>query len=398
MRGRWPAERTLVWYRRSLKTRTFLLLLLILPLFLVVLCIRLTFYGDHHFSIVKLRWDDSNNFHMRDVKYPKRHNMNECPPYFGNVTIFVGYTAEHKQNGMYDVAQRSLECYLKTVNYTLLAIDLDNDSRVNESCSLHKSIFYKKHCAVIQYLPETDWMLVLDADTGIVNPDHCIEEYIDDRVSVLLIDRFFNWEFAAGNYLVKNSPFAHHFLQSWVDYESKQDDTTWHGNDQGGLMLNVLGLLLPHAKHEYDVCEHYWKKATNYETYMKLVTCVRLALGSKRLWSGKIRIFNKAHGFVRDGWSTGQMWSPEDFMFHGWKKVKNQKGHPFSEIIDPAKCGVGLHGWHWDQKKRKSAIELRSALQDAESFYRKIFPAEARIIPLLDAFNVSSCYPQCETV
>ncbi|KAK5981569.1 hypothetical protein GCK32_001692 [Trichostrongylus colubriformis] len=326
MKGRWPAEHTRSSHQRTLKPPIFVFLLIILSLLPTVLYIQQTFYGDH-FSAFKLRWDDSDSFRKRDVKYPKRHNMSECPPYFGNITIFLGYTAKLKRDGMYDVAQRSLGCYLKTVNYTLLAIDLDNDSRVNESCSLHRSVFYRKHCAVIQYLSETDWMLVLDADTGVVNPDHCIEEYIDDRVSILLIERSFNWELSAGNYLVKNSPFAHQFLRSWADYEFKQPKS-WHGHDQGGLML---------------------------------VICVRLALGSKRLWSGKIRIFNKAHGFVRDGWLTGQMWSPEDFMLHGWKNHKHQRKHPFSKTIDPAKCGVGLHGWHWDQKKRVSAIGLRNA-------------------------------------
>ncbi|EYC08656.1 hypothetical protein Y032_0065g3671 [Ancylostoma ceylanicum] len=241
---------------------------------------------------------------FRHVRYPRRSNMGQCPPLLGNVTVFVAFTAPVRKN-FYDAAQRTLMCYLKTTNYTLLLVDLDKDPLVQRGCSNHSNLFFKKHCAAAMYLPETDWMLVLDADTGVVNPNHCIEEWIDDRVDVLLYERFFNWEVAAGNYLVKNSDFGRKFLREFAKYEFKLPKS-WHGHDQGGLMMVLLELLLPHATSEYTVCEEYWKTATDYNTYMAVVICVREALGAERVWPRKVRLFRKAEAFVRDALLTSQ--------------------------------------------------------------------------------------------
>lgn len=68
----------------------------------------------------------------------------------------------------------------------------------------------------------------------------------------------------------------------------------------------LLELLIPDAVKEYEVCNKYWRNATNYETYMATVMCVRLALGATMVWPGKIRFYRKAEAFARDGWIAGE--------------------------------------------------------------------------------------------
>ncbi|EPB80145.1 hypothetical protein ANCCEY_00700 [Ancylostoma ceylanicum] len=259
---------------------------------------------------------------------------------------------------MYEVAQRTIQCYIKSTNYTLLVIDLDSDPRVLRSCGRHDEVFFRKHCAVALYLPETDWMLVLDADTGVVNPNHCIEEWIDDSVDVILYERIFNWEIMAGNYLM--------------------------------LLLEVL---IPECIDEYHACEEYWVNATDYESYMAVVVCVRMALGARRIWPGKIRIYRRFGAFARDGWATHEWWSEEDFMFHGWKENSIEEfDSPFEREIDLRLCGRGLEGWKWKEEKKKSIEEIREEIIVVEQFYREEFPKEGRVHPFIDKLSVAGLF------
>uniref|UniRef100_A0A914HPL4 Uncharacterized protein n=1 Tax=Globodera rostochiensis TaxID=31243 RepID=A0A914HPL4_GLORO len=145
----------------------------------------------------------------------------------------------------YGGAQGSLECYLRSTNYMFKRIDLDEDNRANKYCAQYKQLFFRKHCIASAYLPDTDWMLVLDADSGVVNPNHCIEE-------------------------VKNTLFARKFLLDWANMEFSQPE--FSSSDNGAL----------------QACTKYWQRSEDYDSLMAYTTCVRSALALK-LWKADIK-------------------------------------------------------------------------------------------------------------
>ncbi|CAB3400630.1 unnamed protein product [Caenorhabditis bovis] len=323
--------------------------------------------------------------------------MGSCPPIFGKVLIFVAFVKSSMESH-YKVAQESLECYLKGTNYTVAMVDLDNDERVKRNCPRNNQLFFKKHCAAAAYLQDTDWMLVLDADTGIANPNHCIEEWIDDRVHIIFYERFFNWEIASGNYLVRNTQFSLNFLRKWGDWEFSQP-LNWNGADNGVLQIHILQTVLPYATQEIKNCDMYWHNSTGYDSYMAYVTCCKLALGATRIWPKMIRIYRRAHGWVRDGFITTDRFCERDFMFHGWKSNlvgENGWESPFNKNLNTSLCGSGLNGWDIRPKKNVTCDQIRISLSGFERGSGRNYPKVARVIPYLSEPDVANCYPTCD--
>uniref|UniRef100_A0A183UFE4 Hexosyltransferase n=1 Tax=Toxocara canis TaxID=6265 RepID=A0A183UFE4_TOXCA len=360
-------------------------------------------------------------------KYPQRISMGECPPLFGNITVLVAvtdrsYETEHDalKNSIcrhYRVAQETLECYLRSVNYNLLLVDLDSDKRVMKECK-HDQVFFKKHCAASVYLEDTDWMLVLDADTGVVNPNHCIEEWIDPRVDLIFYERFLNWEIASGNYLchvlnaqqVKNTPFARNFLRKWADWQYTQP-SNWNGAitvfcrlavhacTREYFQMHILQTVLPDAKQEIRNCDAIWHRGTDYDTYMAFVTCVKIYLGATRVWPGKIRILRRAHGWVRDGYLTAERWSDRDFMLHGWKLQKiGEAGweSPFTDVMNAEECGQNFDAWHWRNTSHVSDEKIKKMLSEFEYHAARNYPKVAKLIPYLNEPDIAECFPSCD--
>uniref|UniRef100_A0A914H5Z6 Uncharacterized protein n=1 Tax=Globodera rostochiensis TaxID=31243 RepID=A0A914H5Z6_GLORO len=329
--------------------------------------------------------------------YAKRENMGQCLPKFGRILVLV--LVEQKMKPLtsnYGVAQSSLECYLRSTNYTFKRIDLDEDNRAKKYCVQYKQLFFRKHCIASAYLPETDWMLVLDADSGVVNPNHCIEEWIDDRVDLIFYERFFNWEIMSGNYLVKNTLFARKFLLDWANMEFSQPK--FSSADNGALQLHILKTVLPNAQIEINACTKYWQRSEDYDSLMAYTTCVRSALGARRIWPPKLRILRRAHGFCRDWFISSDGWAENDFMFHGWK-AHNLSGDwksPFEKVPNASECTGGYLGWHWRTDTRISVNEVRSRLAEIEKSSAANFPQKARIHAHLTEPEVGECYPNCD--
>ncbi len=87
-------------------------------------------------------------------------------------------------------------------------------------------------------LPHYTWMLFIDADIGVVNPYHLIEEFIDNRVNIVFYDRLYNWEIIAGSYLIRNSPYSIDLLNEFanVNYPLMK---SLHGTDNGAIHVCV---------------------------------------------------------------------------------------------------------------------------------------------------------------
>jgi hypothetical protein len=107
---------------------------------------------------------------------------------------------------------------------------------------------------------DIEWLLVLDADTGVVNPLKCIDEYYSKSDQIVFYERFFNWEIMSGNYLVKNVEWSRQFLLGWANYDVKATNIPWSSYDNGALQSHLLYSIIneQQIRSKIDVCHQLW--------------------------------------------------------------------------------------------------------------------------------------------
>ncbi|CAJ0567138.1 unnamed protein product, partial [Mesorhabditis spiculigera] len=231
----------------------------------------------------------------------------------------------------YSQALSSMECYAKRQGYDYRLVE----DKEYPMCK-QKDFMFRRHCIVLQFLPDYDFLVFLDGDMAVVNPDRRYEEWIDPNADLTLYERIGNWEFAAGSYIARNCEWTKEFLRLFADYET-QIPRSFHGTDNGALHIFIAEMLYPDLHEDLKTCWEIYRKSRNYETLFIYEACVRNVMGFRRNVE-HLKIMPKGTSWVRDIWLTDSRWSREhDFMLHA---LQQQRRLAFnSNMVDRANMG-----------------------------------------------------------
>uniref|UniRef100_A0A8R1DSW0 Nucleotide-diphospho-sugar transferase domain-containing protein n=1 Tax=Caenorhabditis japonica TaxID=281687 RepID=A0A8R1DSW0_CAEJA len=226
--------------------------------------------------------------------------------------MIVGDVAQAEKD--YRTALNTVRCYCNMHKYKFKLVE---DSEYRQICG-QRDFMFRRHCIVAELLKNTEWLMFLDADVAVVNPNVLLEEYIDPAFDITFYDRFVNWEVAAGSYIVRNTQWSQDFLRKFADFES-QLPNSFHGTDNGALHVFLQRAFYPQLADESQVCLRIWERSTNWNDLFTFEACIRTVMGDAHEF-GKARILKKGTAWLRDIWLTDSKWSPErDFMLHGLK-------------------------------------------------------------------------------
>uniref|UniRef100_A0A914Y4Z5 Glycosyltransferase n=1 Tax=Panagrolaimus superbus TaxID=310955 RepID=A0A914Y4Z5_9BILA len=166
-----------------------------------------------------------------------------------------------------------------------------------------------------------NYLFFFDADIGVINPNHRLEEYINPKYDLSFYERTFTFDIMTGSIIIKNTKYAIDFIQDWISLEDnfKRD---YGANDQAAIHQMLMNRFYPNHPRK-EKCEKIWAKGLILEDHTPYVACARSVLNDT-LEFDRIIIYPKGShkAWVRDIWLTGSEWAPRDFMLHDLEQFK----------------------------------------------------------------------------
>lgn len=301
-------------------------------------------------------------------------------------------------------ALQSLRCYARLRNYTLYQImddhmidsvsGKDNDLNIYLKCKHFVGILRNRHCLITYLLEKHDYVVHIDADSGVINPRHCFEDYISPDVDISFLVRAHSGEVQAGHYIVKNTTFSRDFLLEWANMSEENDQPALHS-----LLSKRFLSLGQHEKCQEQKNETYFKwiacirNGLSLEQHKKTVTNKNININSNRNNSGnksRIMLYSRAQTFVRDGWTTGFKWAETDFMLHA---MKGPDDVLFSRKLNRSDCSATV----WNIPVVKSYyVDTLQKMKEVWRQVEKSHQVKYKQFALIE--DISSCWPDCTNV
>jgi Protein of unknown function, DUF273 len=345
-----------------------------------------------NFSAGALDWEAQQQSHAFRQQAQPHAAMNE-------VTLVV--VSDKSFIERYALQTRTVECYAARHGYKFALLDPAEEAPLCESH--HSDFFFRKHCTVRHFLnrqPYRSTIVVFDADVVAGVSNMSLARWIDAQdFDLAFYERSWNFEIAAGNYIVRNTKFAHDFLQLWANYEYLKP-TGFHSSDNGAIHLAVLEALAVRRRHLcYDMYRNLTDNVENLAPYFAFVSCTRKLLGPvgnhhvfsptiagvQRKVVAKITIFPRLFGFAVDPYLSGLEQSRALHPFHhGVKESDNVLKHygPLGNVSGNGTC-VSF-------SKALSRLEIVSLLKNAEKSFFSSTSGDPSCVPRWRHLN-SSC-------